>query len=273
MNYLNEVYTLHNGIKIPSIAFGTWQISNDEAYQATLDAIDAGYRHIDTAKSYHNEDAVGRAIKDSGVKREDLFVVSKLRAPALGYDETILAFNTQLKELGLDYMDLYLIHAPWAWDQRGQSRTTENIQAWKAMEQLLKDGKIRSIGVSNFNVDDLKAIINACEIVPMVNQIRFSVGFTQDEIVKFCQSNKILIEAYSPLGTGSVFQNEELKAIALRNNVSVAQLCIKYCLEKGTLPLPKTRSKERMVENASLDFELSINDIKILDGIKEIERL
>ena len=170
-------------------------------------------------------------------------------------------------------MDLYLIHAPWAWDQRGQSRTTENIQAWKAMEQLLKEGKIRSIGVSNFNVDDLKAIISACEIVSMVNQIRFSVGFTQDEIVQFCQSNNILIEAYSPLGTGSVFQNEELKAIALRNNVSVAQLCIKYCLEKGTLPLPKTRSKDRMVENASLDFVLSAKDSIILDGIKEIERL
>lgn len=273
MNYLTEVYTLHNGIKIPSIAFGTWQISNDEAYQTTLDAIKVGYRHIDTAKSYHNEDAVGRAIKDSGVKREDLFVVSKLRAPALGYDETIQAFNIQLKELGLDYMDLYLIHAPWAWDQRGQSRTEENIQAWKAMEHLLKEGKILSIGVSNFNVDDLQAIIDHCEIVPMVNQIRFSVGFTQDEIVQFCQSNAILIEAYSPLGTGSVFQNEELQAIALRNNVSVAQLCIKYCLEKGTLPLPKTRNKERMIENASLGFTLSNDDMKILDHIKEIERL
>lgn len=273
MNYLTEVYTLHNGIKIPKIAFGTWQISNDEAYQATLDAIEVGYRHIDTAKSYHNEDAVGRAIKDSGIKREELFVVSKLRAPALGYDETIQAFNIQLKELGLEYMDLYLIHAPWAWDQRGQSRTNENIQAWKAMEQLYKNGKIRSIGVSNFNVNDLQAIIDSCEITPMVNQIRFSVGFTQEEIVRFCQSNNILVEAYSPLGTGSVFQNEELQAIALRNNVSVAQLCIKYCIEKGTLPLPKTRSKERMVENASLEFKLSDKDITVLDSIKEIERL
>lgn len=273
MNYLTEVYTLHNGIKIPKIAFGTWQISNDEAYQATLDAIEVGYRHIDTAKSYHNEDAVGRAIKDSGIDREDLFVVSKLRAPTLGYDETILAFNLQLKELGLDYMDLYLIHAPWAWDQRGHSRTKENIQAWKAMEQLLKEGKIRSIGVSNFDVNDLKAIIEQCEIIPMVNQIRFSVGFTQDEIVQYCQANNILIEAYSPLGTGSVFQNEELQALALRNKVTVAQLCIKYCLEKETLPLPKTRSKDRMIENASLDFELSDNDMKMLDSIKEIERL
>jgi diketogulonate reductase-like aldo/keto reductase len=273
MNILSDNYTLLNGVKIPKIAFGTWQISNDEAYQATLDAIKVGYRHIDTAKSYHNEDAVGRAIKDSCVNRDELFIVSKLRAPALGYDETIQAFNLQLKELGLDYLDLYLIHAPWAWDERGQSRTKENIQAWKAMEQLYKDGKIRSIGVSNFNVDDLNAIISTCEIIPMVNQIRFSVGFTQNEIVQFCQSNNILIEAYSPLGTGSVFQNEELQTIAIRNNVSVAQLCIKYCLEKGTLPLPKTRSKERMIENANLDFELSMDDIKILDGIKEIERL
>lgn len=272
MNYLTETYTLNNGVSIPKIAFGTWQIPNEEAYQATLDAIRVGYRHIDTAKSYHNEEAVGRAIRDSGVNRNELFVVSKLRAPALGYDQTILAFETQLKELGLEYMDLYLIHAPWPWDKRGESCTEENIQAWKAMEYLYKQGKIKSIGVSNFDVNDLQAIINNCEIVPMVNQIRYSVGYTQDEIVDFCHKNHILVEAYSPLGTGSVFGNQELESIALNYNVSVAQLCLRYCLNKNVLPLPKTRSAERMIQNSQLDFEISSKDMEILEAFKEIKR-
>lgn len=272
MNYLTEMYILNNGIRIPKIAFGTWQIPNEEAYQATLDAIRVGYRHIDTAKSYHNEEAVGRAIRDSGINRNELFVVSKLRAPALGYDQTIHAFETQLKELGLEYMDLYLIHAPWPWDKRGESCTEENIQAWKAMEYLYKQGKIKSIGVSNFDVNDLQAIINNCEIVPMVNQIRFSVGYTQDEIVDFCHKNQILVEAYSPLGTGSVFGNQELESIAANYNVSVAQLCLRFCLNKNVLPLPKTRSVERMVQNSKLDFEISSNDMKLLDSFEEIKR-
>lgn len=273
MNYLTEAYTLHNGVKIPKVAFGTWQIPNEDVCQATLDALDVGYRHIDTAKSYHNEEGVGRAIKDSGIPREQIFVVSKLRAPAISYQATLEAFEVQLKELGLDYLDMYLIHAPWAWNDRGNSVTKENIEAWKAMESLYKTGKIRAIGVSNFSPSDLQAIIDACEIVPMVNQIRFSVGFTQNETVEFCQKHNILIEAYSPLGTGAVFGDEKLKDIADRNNVSVAQLCLRYCLDKGTLPLPKTRSKDRMVENANLDFILAQEDIAYLDTFEEIERV
>ena len=272
MNYLSEMYILSNGVHIPKIAFGTWQIPNEEAYQATLDAISVGYRHIDTAKSYHNEEAVGRAIRDSKVNREDLFVVSKLRAPALGYNETINAFELQLKELGLDYMDLYLIHAPWPWDKRFESCTKENIEAWKAMEYLYKLGKIKSIGVSNFDISDLQAIIESCDIVPMVKQIRFSVGYTQDELVQFCRKNNILIEAYSPLGTGSVFAETRLVEMASKYQVSVAQLCLRYCLDKNVLPLPKTRSKTRMIENAQLDFVVSQEDIEILDTFEEIKR-
>jgi diketogulonate reductase-like aldo/keto reductase len=272
MNALTETYTLHNGVKIPKIAFGTWQIPNEDVYQATLDALAVGYRHIDTAKSYHNEEGVGRAVKDSGVPREEIFVVSKLRAPAISYQATLDAFDIQLKELGLDYMDLYLIHAPWPWNDRGNSVTQENIEAWKAMETLYKAGKIRAIGVSNFSPLDLQAILDACDIVPMVNQIRFSVGFTQDETVAFCQKHNILIEAYSPLGTGSVFSDEKLKDIADRNSVSIAQLCLRYCLDKGTLPLPKTRSRDRMAENAKLDFILTQEDIALLDTFEEIDR-
>jgi len=272
MNTLTETYTLHNGLKIPKIAFGTWQIPNEDVYQATLDALSVGYRHIDTAKSYHNEEGVGRAIKDSGIPREEIFVVSKLRAPAISTQATLEAFEVQLKELDLDYIDMYLIHAPWPWNDRGNSVTKENIEAWKAMETLYKAGKIRAIGVSNFSPSDLQAIIDACAIVPMVNQIRFSVGFTQNETVEFCQKHNILVEAYSPLGTGSVFGDEKLKDIADRNNVSVAQLCLRYCLDKGTLPLPKTRSKDRMAENANLDFTLTQEDIALMDTFEEIER-
>jgi diketogulonate reductase-like aldo/keto reductase len=273
MNILTDTYTLHNGLKIPKIAFGTWQIPNEEAYQAVLDALAVGYRHIDTAKSYHNEEAVGRAIKDSGIPREEIFVVSKLRAPAIGYNETMASFEAQLKELNLDYMDLYLIHAPWNWNDRSVSVTPQNIEAWRAMEDLYKQGKIKSIGVSNFSIDDLNALIDHGTIVPMVNQIRFSVGFTQDKLVDFCNQHKILIEAYSPLGTGSVFGNPKLEAMAKAYDVSIAQLCIQYCLEKGTLPLPKTRSKDRMVQNATLDFNIKAEDMKVLDAFEEIQRL
>lgn len=273
MKTLTDTYTLHNGVALPKIAFGTWQIPNEDAYQAVLDALDVGYRHIDTAKSYHNEDAVGRAIKDSGIPREEIFVVSKLRAPAIGYDETIASFEAQLKELGLDYLDLYLIHAPWAWADRNVSVTPQNIEAWRAMEDLYKQGKIKSIGVSNFSVSDIQALMDNGPIVPMVNQIRFSVGFTQDEIVAFCKKHDILIEAYSPLGTGSVFSDPKLEAMAKTYDVSIAQLCIQYCIQKGTLPLPKTLRKERMIQNATLDFTIKAEDIARLDAFAEIQRL
>lgn len=272
MKYLTESYTLSNGLSIPKLAFGTWQIPNENAYQATLDALITGYRHIDTAKSYHNEEAVGRAIRDSKINRNEIFLTSKLRAPAIGFQETLDAFDLQLNELGLDYMDLYLMHAPWPWDKRGESCTTENIQAWKAMEHLYKLGKIRSIGVSNFEISDLQAIMDHCEIIPMVNQIRFSVGYTQNELVEFCKNHTILIEAYSPLGTGSVFSEPRLNEISNKYHVSVAQLCLKYCLNKQVLPLPKTRNKERMIENAQLDFEISQSDMNLLDSFEEIKR-
>lgn len=272
MNIHQETYTLNNGVKIPKIAFGTWQIPNEEAYQATADALAVGYRHIDTAKSYHNEEAVGRAIADSGIAREDIFVTTKLRAPALGYQETLDAFDAQLKELGLSYLDLYIIHAPWPWNDRGNTVTAQNIQAWKAMEDLVQAGKVKAIGVSNFEPSDLQAILDICRVKPMINQIRFSVGYTQAETVHFCETNGILIEAYSPLATGGVFENATLQALAMKKGVSVAQICLRYCLDKGTLPLPKTRSKDRMIQNASLDFELLAEDIQVLDSITDMDR-
>ncbi len=267
MKQLTEVYTLYNGIKIPKVGYGTWQIPNSEAYQTTLDALSIGYRHVDTAKAYRNERAVGKAIKDSGLNREDIFVTSKLPAEIKGYDVTLKAFNETMSDLGLDYLDLYLIHAPWPWDKMGKDCTKENIESWKAMEVLYKEGKIRSIGVSNFSPKDIQAILDNCDIVPMVNQIRYFIGLTQKETVEFCNKHNILVEAYSPLATGKVFNDEKIKEVADQLGVSVAQLCIRYCIEKGTLPLPKTTHKGRMEENASLEFEIPKESLDFLDTL------
>lgn len=267
MKQLTEVYTLYNGVKIPKVGYGTWQIPNSEAYQNTLDALKIGYRHVDTAKAYRNEKAVGKAIKDSGLARDEVFVTSKLPAEIKGYEETHKAFRETLDDLGLEYLDLYLIHAPWPWDKMGKDCTKENIESWKAMEELYKDGKIRSIGVSNFSPKDIQAILDSCEIKPMANQIRYFIGFTQKETVEFCQKHDILVEAYSPLATGKVFNNNKIKEVAERLGVSVAQLCIRYCIDKDTLPLPKTTHKGRMEENALLEFEIPKEDMIILDSL------
>lgn len=267
MKQLTEVYTLYNGVKIPKVGYGTWQIPNSDAYQTTLDALSIGYRHIDTAKAYRNEKAVGKAIKDSGLNREDIFVTSKLPAEIKGYDVTLKAFNETISDLGLDYLDLYLIHAPWPWDKMGKDCTKENIESWKAMEVLYKEGKIRSIGVSNFTPKDIQAILDNCDIVPMVNQIRYFIGLTQKETVEFCNKHNILVEAYSPLATGKVFNDQKIKEVADQLGVSVAQLCIRYCIEKGTLPLPKTTHKGRMEENASLEFEIPKESLDFLDTL------
>ena len=267
MKQLTEVYTLYNGVKIPKVGYGTWQIPDSEAYQTTLDALSIGYRHIDTAKAYRNERAVGKAIRESNLNREDIFVTSKLPAEIKGYDVTLKAFNETLSDLGLDYLDLYLIHAPWPWDKMGKDCTKENIESWKAMEVLYKEGKIRSIGVSNFSPKDLQAILDNCDIVPMVNQIRYFIGLTQKETVEFCNKHNILVEAYSPLATGKVFNDQKIKEVADRLGVSVAQLCIRYCIDKGTLPLPKTTHKGRMEENASLEFEIPKESLDFLDSL------
>jgi len=267
MKQLTEVYTLYNGVKIPKVGYGTWQIPNSEAYQTTLDALSIGYRHVDTAKAYRNEKAVGKAIKESNLNREDIFVTSKLPAEIKGYDVTLKAFNETLSDLGLEYLDLYLIHAPWPWDKMGKDCTKENIESWKAMEVLYKEGKIRSIGVSNFSPKDIQAIIDNCDIVPMVNQIRYFIGLTQKETVEFCNKHNILVEAYSPLATGKVFNDQKIKEVADQLGVSVAQLCIRYCIDKGTLPLPKTTHKGRMEENALLEFEIPKESLDFLDTL------
>jgi len=269
MSILSEYYNLYNGVTIPKIGFGTWQIPNDIAFNAVSQALKAGYRHIDTALAYNNEEGVGKAIRESGLKREEVFITSKLPAEIKGYDKAMESFNKTVKNLGTDVLDLYLIHAPWPWSDQGGDYNNLNVQSWKAFEELYKDGRIRAIGVSNFSPDNIQAILDNCEIVPMANQIAFHVGRTQEKYVDFCIKHNILVEAYSPLATGRALVDKQLIGIAESYGVSVAQLLIRFALQRGTLPLPKTTTFERMVENTQIDkFSISTNDMEILNLIK-----
>lgn len=267
MSILNENYKLHNGVRIPKIGYGTWQIPNSVAFKAVTDALNVGYRHIDTALAYNNEEGVGKAIRESGLKREEIFITSKLPAEIKGYDKALESFDKTMKNLGVEVLDLYLIHAPWPWTDKGGDYNAENIQSWKAFEKLYKEGRIRAIGVSNFSPSNIQALLDNCEIVPMANQIAFHAGHTQEEYVAFCNKHNILIEAYSPLATGRALSNKLLNEIANSYGVSVAQLLIRFALQRGTLPLPKTTTYERMVENTKVDhFDISGNDMEILSS-------
>lgn len=264
-----DFYTLANSVKIPAIGFGTWQIPNgDLAYNSVKEALKSGYRHIDTALAYGNETSVGRAIRDSGIPRHEIFVTSKLPAEIKNYKNAHVSFKLTMKNIGLDYIDLYLIHAPWPWNQMGADYTKENIEIWKAMEEIYESGKVRSIGISNFNVKDINAILDTCRIRPMVNQIKLHVGHTQDEIAEHCRKNNMIVEGYSPLATGRILSNRNIAGIAAKYGKSVAQVSIRYVLQKNALPLPKSTHPEYIRHNLDIDFEISAEDMKLLDELK-----
>jgi diketogulonate reductase-like aldo/keto reductase len=265
---LTDNYTLNTGAKIPKIGFGTWQIPDGEiCYQATLTALKSGYRHIDTARVYGNEASVGKAIKDSGLNREEIFLTTKLPADIKVAAKVQETFETSLATLGTDYVDLYLIHAPWPWQERGADYTKENIEIWQEMEKINSSGKAKAIGVSNFNVADLSAILDNAKVVPAANQIRWFIGYTQDEVTKFSQAKGVLVEAYSPLATGQILDNEVIKAMASKYQSSVAQVAIRYCLQHGTLPLPKSTHEDYIAQNLDVDFAITEEDMAILDNL------
>ena len=267
----NEFFTLNNGVKIPSIGFGTWQVAEgEEGYNSCLWALKSGYRHIDTAFVYGNEPSVARAIADSGISRKDIFITTKLPADIKTYDGAKEYFEKSLKNLDTDYIDLYLIHAPWPWSDVGSDHTEGNIAAWSAMIDLYNDGRVRAIGVSNFHVKDIKAIVDATGFVPAVNQIRYFIGNTQNEIAEYCQANNILVEAYSPLATGALVEHSDLTKLAEKYGVSIPQLCIRFCVENGTLPLPKSVNEARIKANLEIDFEISKEDMEYLNSLYHI---
>lgn len=267
----NDFFTLNNGVRIPAIGFGTWQMADgEECYSACLKALKAGYRHIDTALAYGNEQSVARAIADSGLDRKDVFITTKLPADFKTYESARERFEMSLKNLGTDYIDLYLIHAPWPWHDVGGDYTEGNIEAWRAMIDLYNEGKVRAIGVSNFHANNITALIEATGVVPAVNQIRYFIGNTQNEITDFCQELGILVEAYSPLATGALTEHEDLIQVARAYGVSVAQVCIRYCIERGLLPLPKSVNEERIKANIDVDFTFSKEDMEYLNGLYHI---
>lgn len=264
---------LYTGLEIPPLAYGTWLIKNDKAAECVKMALQAGYRHIDTAQAYGNEEGVGRGIKESGLKREEIFLTSKVQAEYKTYKKAKKSIDESLKKLGMDYIDLMLIHCPQPWMLfRGKRRFfKENIEVWKAMEEAYKEGKLKAIGVSNFLVDDLENIMNNCEIKPMANQILCHIGNTPIDVIKFCQENDIVVESYSPIAHGRALDNGDIARFAMKYHVSIPQLCIKYTLQLDTISIPKASSKEHIEDNAKLDFTISEEDMVELIKLNEID--
>ena len=269
-----NMYELNNNIKIPSIGLGTWLIDESKVKNVVKEAINIGYRHIDTAQAYENETLVGEAIRESNINREELFITSKIRAEYKDYESAKKSIDDSLKRLGLEYIDLMLIHAPQPWDEfriTNNNYFLENKNVWKALEDAYNEGKIKAIGVSNFHISDLQNILDNCEIKPMVNQVLAHVGQVPFEIIDFCRKNNIVVEAYSPIAHGEAYRIDDVNKIALKYNKTFAQVCLKYCLNLGLVVLPKASSINHLKENKELDFELSKEDMEILNNIKPLK--
>lgn len=265
---LTDTYTLKNGVKIPVVGFGTWQSSDEEAEKSVLWALEAGYRHIDTAAAYKNETGVGRGIKKSGLTREEIFITTKLSNQEHGYEEAKKAIQDSLDKLDTDYIDLYIIHWPNPIKYRDNWKEA-NAESWRAMEEAVEAGKIRAIGVSNFHPHHLEALAETAKIEPTLNQILLNPSDMQTEVVKYNQAHDIVSEAYSPLGTGKIFEVEELKALAAKYNKSIAQLVLRWSLQNGFLPLPKSVHEERIHENADIfDFEIEKEDMEKINHLE-----
>ncbi|QIK69360.1 aldo/keto reductase [Erysipelothrix sp. HDW6C] len=265
----NNTYTLSNGVEIPAVGFGTWQTPDgDVAESSVLAAINAGYRHIDTAAVYGNEESVGRGIAKSGVARDELFITTKLWNTEHTYDRAKAAIDVSLEKLGLDYLDLYLIHWPNPVAFR-EDWATANAEAWRAMEEAVDAGKIRAIGISNFLPEHTEALLKTARIKPVVNQIFLNPSDMQKDVVACNDKHGILTEAYSPLGTGNIFGIEELAAIAHKYNRTVAQVVLRWSLQNGFLPLPKSVHEDRIKENfAIFDFEISDEDMAAINALE-----
>ncbi|WP_251198060.1 aldo/keto reductase [Anaerotardibacter muris] len=271
---LQETMELNNGVSIPKLGLGTWLMEDAEAERAVIDAVKIGYRHIDTAQAYGNEAGVGRGVRACGVPREDLFVVSKVAAEHKDYDSAAQSIDQTLSTMGLDYLDMMIIHSPQPWMDVNQSddRFFEgNVEAYRALEDALRAGKLRAIGVSNFQQGDLENILANCSVVPQVNQVLCHVGNTPLHLIEFDNDHNIVTEAYSPVAHGAILDNSTVAAIADKYNVSVPQLCIRYCLQLDCVTLPKTSNPAHMATNAEVDFVISPEDMSALESVGAID--
>ena len=271
---LKETFTLNNGVKIPKLGLGTWFIEDDKAADAVREAVKSGYRLIDTAQAYGNERGVGEGVRTCGVPREEIFVTSKVAAEHKTYEQAKAGIDETLQKMGLDYLDMMIIHSPQPWVEVNQSDNRYedgNREAWRALEEAYEAGKLKAIGVSNFQTGDIESLVKTAKIKPMVNQILLHISNTPMELVEYCQKNDILVEAYSPIAHGVILDQPEIKKMADKYGVTVPQLCIRYTIQLGTVSLPKTVNPEHMKTNADVDFEISTEDMETLKKFKKIE--
>ncbi|NIK69949.1 diketogulonate reductase-like aldo/keto reductase [Paenibacillus sp. BK720] len=269
----NETGRLSNGLEIPKLGLGTWLLDNEQAAQAVRDAVSIGYRHIDTAQAYGNEAGVGEGIRSCGVAREELFITTKVAAELKNYTAVMQSIDESLARMGLDYIDLLIIHSPQPWREFREEKRyfEENKEAWKAMENAYRSGKVKAIGLSNFLQDDIENILAVCEIKPMVNQILAHVSNTPEKLIRFCQTEDILVEAYSPIAHGAILDDAAVKVIADKYGVSVAQLCLRYDIQLGLVVIPKTANPNHMRMNAELDFVINDTDMDTLKNLEQIQ--
>ena len=265
---------LNNDVEIPSIGLGTWLIDNDKVARVVCDAVKIGYRHIDTAQAYENEKGVGLGIKKCGVPRDQLFITTKVQAEYKDYESAKKSVLESLEKMGLDYLDLVIIHAPQPWVEFRETDNNyfkENIEVWRALEDLYTEGKVKAIGVSNFHDYDLENILNNCRIKPMINQVLSHIGQTPFDIIEYCGKNDIVVEAYSPIAHGEADRIKEVVDLAKKYNKNFAQICLKYQLQLGCVVLPKASSLEHLKDNFDLDFEISDEDMDILNKVKPLD--
>ncbi|WP_223587941.1 aldo/keto reductase [Neobacillus bataviensis] len=263
---LKDTTTLHNGVEMPWFGLGVFKVKEgSEVIESVKAAITNGYKSIDTAAIYQNEEGVGQGIREAGVPREELFITSKVWNSDQGYESTLKAYETSLKKLGLDYLDLYLIHWP------GKTKYKET---WKALEKLYKDGRVRAIGVSNFKVHHLEDLLKDAEIKPMVNQVEYHPHLAQKELLAFCQKEGIQLEAWSPLKQGQLLNDPVITEIAAKYGKSAAQVILRWDLQNKVVTIPKSIKEQRIIENANIfDFELSLEDMEKIDGLNKDERV
>ncbi|MDY6905475.1 MAG: aldo/keto reductase [Thermodesulfobacteriota bacterium] len=270
---LEKNYTLSNGVEIPRLGLGTWFIDDENAGQAVKAAVKIGYRHIDTAQAYGNERGVGEGVRTCGAKREEIFVTTKLAAEVKSYKAAVASIDESLQRMGLDYLDMMIIHSPQPWAEfHGENPYFEgNREAWQALEEAYKAGKLRAIGISNFKEPDIENILKSCSVTPMVNQILAHISNTPEALIQYTQDRGLLVEAYSPVGHGELLKNKEIAEIAKKYSVSVPQLSIRYTLQLGLLPLPKTANPDHMRDNAAVDFDISEKDMEQLKNMEQIK--
>lgn len=269
----SKTLALSNGIVVPQLALGTWFIDDDKAAEAVREAVKIGYRHIDTAQAYANERGVGEGVRTAGIPREELFVTTKVAAEHKDYESAARSIDESLAAMGLDYLDMMIIHSPQPWVEVNQSddRYFEgNLEVWRALTDAYKAGKIRAIGVSNFQKEDIDNIWDNAEVKPMVNQVLCHISNTPLGLIDYCQSKGTVMEAYSPVAHGEALKNPKIAEMAAKYSVSIPQLCIRYDLQLGMITLPKTANPEHMKSNADVDFEISSED---MEALKHVERI